>query len=261
MEHPDYIFAAVPYLNAAPLTWALGQPDSGVTLTEDHPSRLAAKLLAGEADAALIPVVDLFRNPDLTPISGIGIAARRQVESVLLKCNRPLVQVRRIAMDPASATSNRLAAIVLKHRLSIDAQLVPGLAPEEADAYVLIGDRALTEEPAPCGDQDLAELWRSMTNLPFVFAVWAHRRDHEGADDLARIAQHACERGLEQIDAIAADYAVQLGLSTERCVTYLTERIRYRLGTSEMEGLQRFWELLREDGLLDDVKPGPEYSS
>jgi len=260
MKHPNYIFAAVPYMNAAPLTWALARPDSGVTLTEDHPSSLAAKLLAGEADAALIPVVDLFRNPDLTPIPGIGIAARREVESVLLKCNRPLARVRRIATDPASATSNRLAAIVLRHRLGLDAKLVPGLAPDEADAYVLIGDRALVEEPAPCGDQDLAELWRSMTNLPFVFAVWAHRRHHEGADDLARIARDACERGLEQIDAIAADYAVRLGLSTERCVTYLSERIRYRLGTNEMEGLERFWVLLQEDGLLDDVTTSRETS-
>ena len=65
---------------------------------------------------------------------------------------------------------------------------------------------------------------------------------------------------MEQIDAIAADYAVRLGLSTERCVTYLSERIRYRLGTNEMEGLERFWVLLQEDGLLDDVTTSRETS-
>ena len=37
---------------------------------------------------------------------------------------------------------------------------------------------------APAGDIDLAEAWKAMTGLPFVFAVWATRKDHPDIKDI-----------------------------------------------------------------------------
>ncbi len=53
---------------------------------------------------------------------------------------------------------------------------------QEADAAVLIGDAACaptcTTAPATVSTSTTWALWKEWTGLPFVFAVWAARRDY-----------------------------------------------------------------------------------
>ncbi|MGC5412947.1 MqnA/MqnD/SBP family protein, partial [Streptomyces sp. DT225] len=65
-----------------------------------------------------------------------------------------------------------------------------GLMMQEADAAVLIGDAALRANlhDAPrLGLQvhDLGAMWKEWTGLPFVFAVWAARKDYLAAEPAA----------------------------------------------------------------------------
>ncbi|MEN7973809.1 MAG: MqnA/MqnD/SBP family protein, partial [Verrucomicrobiota bacterium] len=145
----------------------LMEVDSRVQVINDHPANLVADLNARRADVALIPVVHLFSHPELTMIAGVGVAADGPVKSVLLKCNVPVDQVKTVLCDPASATSNILAELLLKNHYGREVEMVDG---DKADAVVVIGDRALCSDPAPAGDIDLAEAWKEMTGLPFVFA-------------------------------------------------------------------------------------------
>ena len=239
----SFIFASVPYANAAPLVHFLDRLGPEVRVIYALPSGLVRHVLDGWADAALVPVVDCFGRDDLKMIDGIGICADGDVQSVLLKCNRPLEQVRCVRMDAASRTSNALAQIVLEDHLHLPVRMTH-LADAPADAEVVIGDRALREPPAPCGDYDLAGLWREMTGLPFVFAVWTYRADHPNPDGLAEIAHRAKAAGMAAIDELAAIQADGLGLSVARCREYLTSAICYDLGPRQREGMRLFEQLL-----------------
>lgn len=239
-----YCFAAPAYANSVPLAQFIPLVCPGSRLVLDYPSRLLAPMADGRFDAALMPVAGLFANPDLTFIEGTGICAEARVRSVLLKCRVPLPEVRTVSLDPASRTSNALAAILLRDHWKQPVTLVPWNAPTPADAAVVIGDRALCEPPAPGGDHDLAAAWHAMTGLPFVFAVWAVRRNHPAPDELARVIDAARAAGVAALEAIGRQQAAKLGLPEPLCREYFAECIYYKLGKRERAAMERFKALL-----------------
>lgn len=249
----EIIFAGAPYSNSAPLVERLAAVDARVRVISDHPSRLVSDLREGRADVALIPVAHLFAHPELRMIEGLGIAADGPVRSVLLKCNVPVEQIRRVRRDPASATSNALAELLLQRHYGCEVTMTdrPG-----ADAAVMIGDRALCSEPAPAGDIDLAEAWKAMTGLPFVFAVWAVRSGFDGLAEASAIAHRACEEGLQALERIAARYADQYGRTPSFWHGYLSEVIHYRLDGQDLAGMEWFRSLLgQQDGSNQSRRP------
>jgi chorismate dehydratase len=248
-------FGAVAYANAVPLAHFIPEVCPGALVWKDVPSALMSRLLRGECDAALVPVADFFAHPELAYVDGLGICAEERVQSVLLKCRRPLEQVRSVALDPASRTSNVLAAVLLRRhcRLSVEMRLpAPGTV---ADAEVVIGDRALCAPPGPAGDYDLAELWHAMTGLPFVFAVWAYRREDPRAREFSDILHAARRLGGEAIDELARSEARRLGLPLERCRDYYARAIRYDLGPREAEGMRCFRVLWEECANASPAQP------
>jgi predicted solute-binding protein len=58
----------------------------------------------------------------------------------------------------------------------------------DAGAVFKIDARALCPAPAPAGDLDLAEAWKEMMGLPFVFEVWAWRKDFPDIGKLEELA-------------------------------------------------------------------------
>ncbi len=236
-----FIFAGAPYSNSAPLVDKLVEVDPRVRVINDHPANLVADLNAGRADVALIPVAHLFSHPELVMIEGLGIAADGPVRSVLLKCNVPVGKIRTVGRDPASATSNVLAELLLEKHFGCTIEMVDGAG---ADAVVAIGDRALCSDPAPAGDIDLAEAWKEMTGLPFVFAVWAVRKDFPDIEVATEIAHKACEAGIQSLREIAERYAGELGRSLSFWINYLGSSIHYQLDGRDMEGLVTFRELV-----------------
>ena len=245
-EKQEFIFAGAPYSNSAPLVDKLVEVDPRVRVINDHPANLARDLNEGRADVALIPVAHLFAHPELTMLKGLGVAAEGPVQSVLLKCNEPMGHIRTVARDPASATSNALAALLLKHHFKQKVKMVGFGHVEKPDAAVVIGDRALCSDPAPAGDIDLSEAWNKMTGLPFVFAVWAVRSDYPHIEAVTDIAHRAYEAGFRAIESIAERYAEQLGGSLEFWVDYLDSAIHYRLNDRDLEGMSMFRRLLEE---------------
>ncbi len=228
----EIVFAGAPYSNSAPLVEKLAEADPRVRVMNDHPANLMDDLLEGRADVALIPVVHLFKHPELKMIDGLGVAADGSVQSVLLKCNVPVDQIRTVARDPASATSNALAELLLENVEMVDSP--------DADASVLIGDRALCSPLAPAGDIDLAEAWKEMTGLPFVFAVWAVRKDFPEIGIVTEIARRAYGAGSRSLGEIAARYASELGRTPAFWLDYLGHAIHYELGERDLEGLELF---------------------
>lgn len=254
----SYCFAAPAYANSVPLSQFIPAVCPGARLILDLPSRLVAPLADGRIDAALIPVAALFSRPDLTFIEGTGICACRKVRSVLLKCRRPLDEVRTLRLDPASCTSNALALILLRDHWKRHVTILPQDDTSPADAAVVIGDRALREPPAPGVDLDLADHWNRMTGLPFVFAVWAVRQNHPAPRELARVIAAAKRAGVAALPEIVREQAAKLGLTEAVCGEYFAECIYYDMGPDEREAMDRFRSLtgtLTEPGAMQRIEP------
>ena len=241
-----FTFAAAAFLNAAPLAAFLERVAPGVRVIYGPPSQSLEHVLTGRADAALAPVFDYFNTPEVAMIDSLCIASCGDVHSVWLKFHRPPDQVRSVAPDPASRSSNALARILLVKHFGLNVPMEAPPAGERADASVVIGDRALCQPPGEFGNYDLAGIWTEMTSLPFVFAVWVHLADHPHAADLRRITHAAKAAGLDAIDQLADQYAAKLAIPRDDCLEYISRLLTYDLGPREIEGMELFRSMLAE---------------
>lgn len=251
---------AVSYLNAKPLYHRLTEFATGISLEMDVPSRLADRLANGELDVALIPSVEYLRGAgrgyEIVP--GFAIAAHGAVRSVKLFSRVPLGRIGRLALDAGSRTSQVLARVWLDARHGVRpgrVELLPmGVPVQEstADAVVLIGDRAMkVPDEGFHAVVDLAEAWRGLTGLPFVFALWVVRA---GVDlgSLPEALARSRAAGLADAGALAALHGPGLGLDIATCYDYLTRVLSYDLGGREIAGLCRFNRMAAALGLAPE---------
>jgi chorismate dehydratase len=255
---------AVNYLNSKPLVCGLEALAPEVRLSFDLPSRLADSLAAGRLDVALIPTVEFFRAPGYRVVSDACVACRGPVLSVKLHFRVPPKDVRRVALDEGSRTSSALTQILLAELHGVRPPMEPlpigcGLDASDADAVLLIGDRAISsgergaqsEERGAreiCESWDLGEVWCRWTGLPFVFAMWIARPGVQTVE-IAPVLNSARDDGLRQLARIAAREASLLGISRELAVGYLRENLHFKLGRKERDGLRKFYQLCVKHGL------------
>jgi len=244
---------AVSYLNTAPLVWgALHGPQTGILdLTFAVPSICADRVVEGDADIGIIPLIEMDRH-GLDRVSGIGIACRGPVRTILLVSRVPFAQIKALATDSGSRTSVQLARIILAKKynarpnvVSMDPDLVRML--ESADAALIIGDSALALDPTeveyPC--LDLGEEWVNLTGLPMVFAVWSGRHG-QIPPELADAMRGSCLYGLGQLDAIIKIEAARRGFPEHAVHQYLTRNISFLLGDEEEAGIRLYLKYARE---------------
>lgn len=245
---------AVNYLNSKPLIEGLGESSKRAKLVLDYPSRLADALAQRRLDVALIPSVECLRSKDYEVITDACVAAHGPVMSVKLYSRVSMGDIRTLALDEGSRTSAALARIMLAERFGVEPRTEPlplDAMPSQsgADAILLIGDRAMHPlEESFAATWDLAEEWFQWTGLPFVFAMWAARRElplGEAEEALSR----ARDRGESRLAEIAAREAPLLNLPRETALRYLTQNLHFRMGSAERSGLRLFHELAVKLGL------------
>ncbi len=246
--HPPLRIGAVSYLNSKPLIEDLAELAAGAELVLDVPSRLADELSAGRLDVALIPSIEVLRDPNYEVVSDACVATRGAVLSVKLYFRAPPGDVRSLALDEGSRTSATLARILLEERFGVRPSLRPlplGANTQDtvADAVLVIGDRAMhSPEEHFVETWDLGEEWIRWTGLPFVFAMWATRRGTplHGLDDALASAR---DRGVSRLSEIARREAPALGLSDVIAHSYLARNLHFQLGPEERSGLRLFHDL------------------
>jgi chorismate dehydratase len=265
---------AVNYLNSKPLVYGLEASAPDVRLFYDLPSRLADSLAADRHDVALVPSVEWLRQPGHVIVSDACVACRGPVLSVKIFFRVPPAQVRRLALDEGSRTSAALAMILLDELVGVTPQCEPlaigcGLENTDADAVLLIGDRAIQSReqgarsrefsdsvlpcsllPPPCYEVwDLGEKWFDWTGLPFVFATWIARPNVETAA-LETLLASARDRGVAHLAEIAAAEAPALGIDKDLAFHYLRDNLHFTLGARELSGLKRFAQLAADRDLV-----------
>lgn len=249
---------AVSYLNTRPLVFGFEQGVAAdrIALSYEVPSSLTDRMAEGALDVALLPAIEIARLGNLSIVPGLSLSTIGPVRSVLLVTKRPLPEIRSVALDPESRTSNALTRVLFAKVWKGDPEFVAG--PREIDealsshdAVVRIGDKALFDPvPSGCTAVDLGAAWTEATSLPFVYAAWAAR---PGVVDrnLYRDFHLSRRLGGNQIEMIGLDYTWRGRQWPSISIPYLRDTMRYRLGGPEVRGLVKFWDLAAEIGLLE----------
>ena len=237
----------VNYLNSKPLAWGFLKNHHGDLFTPSFhsPARLARMLEQKSLDVGLIPSVEYQRIPGLRVIRDLCVAATQEVRSVLLVATRPFEEIRRVALDHNSRTSVALLHILLRERWGLEPESVEQHPDVErmladADAALVIGDAALKVDRNRYRVMDLAAEWKTLTGHPFVFAVWAVRREIE-FPDLAFYFKSSLRYGLASMDILVREAAAELELDPRSVHTYLSENLHYFLRWPELCGLHEFF--------------------
>jgi chorismate dehydratase len=255
----------IQYLNVLPIYFALEQvfSENGFHLVRGTPAELNARMRRGEVDLGSISAMEYGRCPqDYLLLPDISISSRGAVGSVLLFSRVPFaaLQDREIQVSPASASGAALLQVLMTQlfgvqpvyrREAVSAGAAPG-----AGAVLAIGDEALRLKEARVMpfELDLGLAWQELTGLPFVFGVWAVRRDFAAADPAATAALHRLllrsrDWGLASLPELSRMAAAPVGMTAEQVLAYF-HQLDYSLGPEHERGLSTFFQYLAELGEL-----------
>ncbi len=274
------------YLNTAPLVrgFTHGPYAGKYDLSFTVPSQCAEELRNGAVDIAIIPAIEYQRIPDLVVLPGIAIASQSRVRSLLLISKKPIGEVRSIALDRSSRSTQALTRILAAEHWKIApkfSEAEPDLRTmlDQADAALLIGDPALRisiaiekkstvspEGRAVCraatlgmtGTEilhvyDVVGEWRRMTGLPAVMAFWAGRREVVTAEVLEDFTASR-DFGLISIGDICTESARELELPPTELESYLRHNIDFYLSEASRRGLERYFDDAARLGLIPGNK-------
>jgi len=262
--------SASSYSNTAPLVWSFlyGKNRGLVELIMDTAPARSAELLAQDrVDAALVPVIAYQMLDDVRLIPDVCVGARERVRSVcIVTRGMDLADVRSVSLDVSSRTSVALTKIIFREFLGFepvwrDAQPDIDAMLAESDAALLIGDPALSiadrgmriansKRESSKRKFDLAELWHAHTGLGFVFAMWMTRREAVDIDFAS-----ARDEGLAHIDEIVANYESDIHLGKGEMHNYLSNNISYSIDENMQKGLELYFKLARQHGLVERDRP------
>src|SRR5271170_3526511 len=272
----------VQYLNTAPLVWGFthGPLAGKYELSFTVPSQCAEALRAGEADIAIIPAIEYQRIEGLVILPDLAIASKKQVRSLLLVAKKPIAEVRSIALDSSSRSTQALTRILCADRWRIAPEFFEA-APDldamlsDADAALLIGDPALRlaialegaarrdadgvlvcpaqaaglDGPAELHIYDMVEEWQRGTGLSAVLAVWA-ARDGVVSEEVLQDFATSRDFGLAHIAEISEVAAFELKLPAPAMAEYLRHNIDYSLDETNQRGLEHFFARAAALGLI-----------
>lgn len=236
----------VNYLNTSPFLW--GIRNSGLLahdnfqISLDVPSESAYKLLSGEVELGLVPVaiLPLIKNYHIHGSTCIG--ADGKVDSVTLLSEVPLHKIEVIEMDNQSRTSVNLCRLLARDYWKINPRFESFSSKDLKNvsgtrATVLIGDRVFDYASKFAHVYDLSDAWKQWTGLPFVFAVWASKKELNNAQ--IEKFEEALHFGLLHKDEAIQEALVRYP-EHYPVENYLNHRISYNLDTLKKLALETF---------------------
>lgn len=245
---------AIPFLNAQPLLWGLGERHA---LYQAAPAEIPSLLKEGRLDVALAPVTTLFEHPELPVVPVGAIGCRGPVKSVRLLHHLDPRHVLRVFADRRSRTSVLLLKLLLRRiygnrkatfrPVDVEDFRTDQLKPWEA--CLQIGDTALPDARFGLRVLDLGREWWNHVKKPFTFALWV-ARDREVARRVESELAAALEEGRKHLSEIVAAYPRIVHFDEPKYVEYLQKNVSYEWGTEEADGVLAFRRMLEEEGLL-----------
>jgi chorismate dehydratase len=255
------------YVNCYPV---YGGIDRGIvampaTLVTGTPAELNDRLADGRLEVSVISAVAYAQHADAFELlPDLAISADGPVRSVILFSRRAPRELSgaRVLVSSSSRTAVQLLHLLAREVWGAEFETspvptepgdLPGLERASHDAVLVIGDTALllgTAGTYPFAI-DLAEEWKRWTGLPFVFAVWAARRDTERQSVRAvhRALLGSRRWGLANLPVLARQASERTGVPRARCADYLAG-LDYGLSPRHLEGLRDFLGRLAARGVV-----------
>ena len=247
------------YINCAPVYGAIDRGivalPPGAELVTGTPAELNDLLVAGELSVSVISAIEFFRHmKELELHPELAISCDGPVRSVALFSRRAVRQLdgRTVLLSASSRTSVALLELLCREVWKIkpkfadaraEAQDLEALATLPHEAVLVIGDAALKLAAAGTYEHryDLGDEWKRWTGLPFVFAVWAGRRDaaSESVQGVHQALLASRAWGLAHLDEIARDAARITQLPVTTCREYFNG-LDYAFSAKHVAGLTEF---------------------
>ena len=264
----------IPYINCYPV---YGAVDRGVVrldaeLVTGVPSELNRRMADGGLDISVVSAVEYARDSSrYLLLPDLAISCDGPVQSVALYSKVPAAELtgRDVLVSRSSMTSVALLELLFENVWHAKPRFVPGdaevsdlgrFAAEDHAARLVIGDAALllatadavsadSKLPRYAHSYDLGAAWKQWTGQPFVFAVWVAQRTTPVKQALAVHAGLIAARdwGLANLPVLAAQASNATGVSTARCLDYLSG-LDYRLSYPHLAGLTEFFRRLVDKG-------------
>lgn len=264
---PRHRLGVVSFLNTLPLIDGLeGLQD--IQLVSDVPSKLIQLLLSGEVDAALCSIVDYQLSPEPLKIIPAGLlGCDGSTMTVRLFSQVPLQRITRICCDTDSHTSVMLLRVLLHERHRIRPTLVDfdarrhrttgGGDLEWPEAMLLIGDKVVTDSTPAIRypyQLDLGAEWKELTGLPFVFAAWVARRESD-VGVIGAVLDHQRRHNTERFEHFLRTRALDHGWPVDLARAYLRDMLRFSWTDEMVRGVERFFTLAHDMGLIEENRP------
>jgi chorismate dehydratase len=257
----------IAYLNVLPIYFALEQifGENGFHLVRGTPAELNALMRRGEVDLGSISAMEFGRSyRDYLLLPDLSISSRGAVGSVLLFSRVPFSRLdgRTIRVSAASASGAALVKILLAELFGVQPRYQQGqladAPPGKCTAVMAIGDEALRLSAAGIMpfELDLGQAWQELTGLPFVFGVWAVRRDFAAAQPGATAALHRLllrsrDWGLGSLAELSRMASPLFNMSPGQILAYFRQ-LNYSLDPEHEEGLAAFFHYLYNLGELPE---------
>lgn len=133
------------------------------------PSDCGRVLLAGEADVALVPSVEVLKNTAaFTVLPGVAFASKRRFPYLHLELNGPVTEIRTVLVADDSEPFYGLTAVVLREQYERSVSLVRH---GEADSRLVFGESPAGAAKEQCLDVGLE--WFEMTGTPLAWGFFA----------------------------------------------------------------------------------------
>lgn len=279
--------SVVQYLNTAPLVrgFTHGPLQGKYDLSFTVPSKCAEALRSQAADVAIIPAIEYQRIPNLVVLPDLSIASKERVRSLLIVSKLPIREVRSLALDQSSRSTQALTRILCEDRWNIAPQFTeadPDLAQmlQSSDAALVIGDPALRlaiqaeqcVKPGADGEwictgaqlglaraptlhlYDVVHEWWQLTERPAVLAVWAARPEVATLEIVADFSA-SLAFGLKHLPEICAEAARELQLPEKELSLYLRTNIDYSLDEENLKGVSEFFSRAARLNLIPQAGP------
>jgi len=193
----------IDYLNLLPFYQFLKKKN--IKIKKSYPAEINEWFEKGKIEAAFISSIKAKNKKCLNA----GIVAKKRVKTVLV-CPGS-------GEDIESATSNVLAKVL------------------DIKGKVVIGDKAFREKNCT----DLAKVWHSRYNLPFVFALFCANKNHK---KYKKLIKEFLQKKQKIPYSTLKKYAEKTGISVKEAKDYLDNIIYYNIGWREKKALKKFWE-------------------
>ena len=256
----------IKYANVAPVYHVFDEKGipAWLEIVEQDPATLNDLMTKGALDVSPVSSVAYAQNCDKWDLlPGLCLSCHGRVMSVILALRTSLESLDNapLYICKESTTSVQLLKLIMEREKlspeyrSWDPSLANSL-PGDGMGALLIGDTALhwiynMHSPLFI---DMGEYWYSWTGLPFVFAVWATRKNvpdelSPNIKELLSYLNLSLNSFESKIDSVTKPLADRMNLPLKLVQRYF-KCLNYRFGQREAEGMESFFDLLKARGAI-----------